>query len=187
MSDLTEIIINLHGRGHKTIEIAHRLNVAQSTVHYHLRKQAAPASTAHRKPGGRAGLTGATREVIAELLASGLTRAEIATRLGLAKSTVTYHVAKLGGEIDGRFGRRFDWSVVQRYYDERHSVRECAKVFGFSTWSWHAAVRRGAVVPRPKFRPIDEIFATGTRRSRGHLKLRLLRPASRRTAASVAA
>src|ERR1700689_972987 len=77
--------------------------------------------------------------------------------------------------MDERFAKRIDWSLVQTYYDEGHSVRDCARMFGFSTWSWHGAVARGHVTPRPGFRPIEEIFAANTPRSRGHLKTRLLR------------
>jgi 5-methylcytosine-specific restriction endonuclease McrA len=53
-------------------------------------------------------------------------------------------------------------------------VRDCIRVFGFSSWSWHGAVKRGAVTPRPGFKPLEEIFAVNTRRGRGHLKNRLL-------------
>jgi 5-methylcytosine-specific restriction endonuclease McrA len=87
---------------------------------------------------------------------------------------VTYHARQLGEEINKRFAKRFDWSLVQAYYDAGHSVRECAKVFGFSTWGWSEAVKRGAVTPRPGFKPLDEIFAPNTRRGRGHLKQRLI-------------
>jgi hypothetical protein len=104
-----------------------------------------------------------------------MTRAEVARRLGLAKSTVTYHAQRLGEEIDGRFGRRIHWSLVQAYYDAGHSVRECAKAFGFSTCAWTHAAQRGIVTARPAFKPADEIFAANTRRGRGHLKERLLR------------
>ncbi len=108
------------------------------------------------------------------MLARGVSRAETARPLGLAKSTVTYHARQLGEEIDARFANRIDWSLVQAYYDAGHSVRECAKVFGFSTKSWHDAAMRGAVVGRPAFKPLEEVFAANTPRGRGHLKQRLL-------------
>ncbi|HET9719935.1 MAG TPA: HNH endonuclease [Solirubrobacteraceae bacterium] len=112
---------------------------------------------------------------MAVLLGRGMSRAEIARRLGLSKATVSYHARQLGAPIDGRFGRRFDWKLVQDYYDAGHSVRECALAFGFSTWSWYQAVRRGEVTARPASRPAEEIFAINTRRNRGHLKQRLVK------------
>lgn len=176
MSETGKQVIELHERGCRPIDIAHRLHVAQATVHYHLRRAAeastqgpTPRSTGPRRSRAR------TRELVAELLSQGLSRAEIARRLDLRKSTVTYHATKLGLEIDKRFARRFDWSLVQRYYDEGHSVRDCMKVFGFSSWAWSGAVTRGLLIPRPGFKPLEEVFQANTRRGRGHLKLRLLR------------
>jgi DNA-binding CsgD family transcriptional regulator len=178
MDTIGQQVVELHNRGLRSVEIAHRLNVAQSTVHYHLRKLTAiplaaePQARRHDRP---ARSSVGTRELVAELLGRGLSRTEIAKRLGIAKSTVSYHAAKLGAQIDQRFAKRFDWSVVQGYYDEGHSVRDCVALFGFSSWSWHQAVLRGAITPRPGYKPLDEIFAVDTRRSRGHLKQRLLR------------
>lgn len=168
----------LHAAGIGVTDIAHRLNIARATVHYHLRKQQRSLENLGTPQGARRrrlAATVPTRELVAELLSQGISRAEIAARLGIAKSTVSYHARQLGDAMDERFARRFDWPLVQRYYDAGHSVRECMRVFGFSTWSWQQAARRGAIVPRPAFRPVDEVFARGTRRSRGHLKTRLLR------------
>lgn len=170
------MVIKYHEAGQCPSEIAHRLGVAPATVHYHLRR------LREQTPDPPAGLTvdrrwarQRTRELVAVLLAKGLPRADIARRLGLSKSTISYHARQLGAPIDGRFARRFDWSLVQEYYDAGHSVRECSVAFGFSTWSWYEATRRGDVVARPTTRPVEEIFALDTRRNRGHLKQRLLR------------
>jgi hypothetical protein len=154
--------------------------VAQSTVHYHLRKAVATSADGDlaqpaRRRGRRPRSGPPTRQLVAALLGEEISRAEIARRLGIAKSTVTYHARELGLETDTRFANRFDWSLVQAYYDDGHSVRECGRVFGFSTWAWHGAAKRGEVTPRPGFRPLDEVFAPNTRRNRGHLKVRLLR------------
>lgn len=157
-------------------DIAQRLQVAPATVHYHLRKlNEEPTAQGVQPPSEKHWARQRTRELVAVLVTKGMTRVEIARRLGLSKSTVTYHVRQLGGNIDERFARRFDWQLVQEYYDAGHTVRECATTFGFSTWSWHEAVRRGAVTARPTSRPVEEIFAVNTRRNRGHLKQRLLR------------
>lgn len=181
MSELGSRVLELHRGGVRSIDIAHRLNVAQSTVHYHLRKLTdPPAVSAAARPdrdnrSRRARSTVKTQERVAALLALGCSRAEIARRLGIAKSTVSYHARQLGESIDERFGRRYEWSSVQAFYDEGNSVRDCAREFGFSTASWSDAVHRGLITPRPAFKPLEEIFAANTRRSRGHLKARLLR------------
>jgi hypothetical protein len=111
------------------------------------------------------------RTEVAALLEEGLTQKAIAERLGVSPPTVAYHMRRLGIP-PGASRRRYDWSAVQAYYDEGHSVRECAVHFGFSTWSWHAAVKRGDIVARPTAMSIEEL-TTGVR-SRGHLKRRLI-------------
>jgi hypothetical protein len=116
-----------------------------------------------------------TRERVAELLALGLSRGEVARRLGLSKSTVSYHARRLGAPVDERGARRYDWAVVQRYYDAGHSVRECQARFGFSRQTWSAAVRRGAVAPRPHALPLEQLFVVGVCRGRRNLKERLIR------------
>ncbi|MCA1706017.1 MAG: winged helix-turn-helix transcriptional regulator [Actinobacteria bacterium] len=65
-----------------------------------------------------------TRPLVQQLLERGLEQSEIARQLGLTKSTVAYHVRTLGRPVDLRFARRYDWSEVQSFYDERpHSLR----------------------------------------------------------------
>jgi DNA-binding CsgD family transcriptional regulator/5-methylcytosine-specific restriction endonuclease McrA len=172
--DIGRRIIEMHSQGVPNSHIAHRLNVAQSTVHYHLRKLANPPTVSDAKPRRPRLPPGLTAQLVAQLLARGMSRVEIARRLGLAKSTVTYHARQLGEKIDGRFANRIDWHLVKAYYDAGHSVRECMETFRFSYDSWHDAILRGAVTPRPAFKPLDEIFAANTRRGRGHLKQRLL-------------
>jgi Putative ATPase subunit of terminase (gpP-like)/HNH endonuclease len=108
------------------------------------------------------------------LLRQGYSAAEIARALGLSKSTVCYHKQRLGWHIDDRFNRRYDWSQVQRYYDEGHSIRECQTRFGFARKTFLDAAARGAVQPRPQAAPIETYLVDGRRVNRHHLKGRLL-------------
>lgn len=112
------------------------------------------------------------RAEVAVLLEAGLNQKEIARRLGVTPPTVAYHVRQLGIPA-GASRRRYDWAEVQAYYDAGHTVRECAAHFGFSTWSWHQAVKRGAIAARSAAMPIDELLAAP--RSRNHVKRRLVR------------
>jgi DNA-binding CsgD family transcriptional regulator len=114
-----------------------------------------------------------TRGEVHRLLSAGCSRAEVARRLGVSKSTVTYHAQRFGMNIDARAARRYDWRVIQRYYDADHSVQECRTRFGFSTASWTCAVRRGDVVARATTMPIEELLAAP--RGRSHLKRRLIK------------
>lgn len=77
---------------------------------------------------------------------------------------------------DGAWANRrpgqYDWSAVQRYYDEGHTYRECRIRFGFSAGSWHKAKRRGKIRPRDQKRPIERVPLEA--KSRTNLKNRLL-------------
>jgi transposase-like protein len=115
-----------------------------------------------------------TRAAVAQLLDAGRSVTEIADDLGVVKSTVCYHARRLGRAGDERFRRRYDWSAVQAYYDQGHSIRDCARHFGFSTESWHRAVRAGLLISRPAAAPIETYLVSGRRTNRYHLKQRLL-------------
>jgi hypothetical protein len=115
-----------------------------------------------------------TRTVVRRLLAEGWSRSCIAEHLGVTKGTVSYHARRVGAAIDERCARRYDWAAVQRLYDMGVSIAECERAFGFSRSSWHAAVGRGVLVPRPHGMPFERLLAAETPRSRGHLKRRLL-------------
>lgn len=175
-SALPEQVASLHEAGLSCSKMASQLGVARSTIEYHLRRlrerPSAPAASSEPPPAAQRPVS--TREAVAALLASGLTRAEIARRLGLAKATVSYHARRLDQKIDGRCARRYDWELIQGYYDQGHSVRECMAAFGFSSASWFEAVRRGAVQARPTGMPIEELLQAGTYRGRYHLKARLI-------------
>lgn len=169
-------VLKLAQSGRSPAQIARELGVASATVSYHLSRdkpEGEPRST--ERPQTARIASSRTREKVADLLASGLSHTEIARRLEISKATVSYHVGRLGKQIDHRFGRRYDWDAVQAYYDEGHSVRDCARTFGFSTASWCEAVKRGAIVARPSATPISELLVAGTYRGRYNLKVRLLK------------
>ena len=176
MAGTREAIAELYESGMPQTEIARQLDLAPTTVSYHIERillgeEPEPTETIP----GVAHITSKTCNQVGKLLADGLSHAQIARRLGISKQTVTYHARRLGARIDDRFGRRYDWAVIQRYYDEGHSVRECIKAFGFSSASWSGAVKRGEIVARPSATPISELLVAGKYRSRHNLKLRLLK------------
>jgi ribosomal protein L13E len=108
-------------------------------------------------------------------IAEGSTQAEVGRRLGLSKPTIAYHARRLGIPARDDCRRRYDWNEIQRAYDSGMTVRQCAQQFGFALCSWHAAVQRGAIKPRPTRMPISELLVVGRRQTaRWHLKRRLL-------------
>lgn len=115
-----------------------------------------------------------TRQRVRELLDAGASGAEIARRLGISQSTVSYHKRRLGHPIDARCNRRYDWAAIQRYYDDSHMVRQCEERFGFARKTFMDAVARGVVVTRPQGAPIADYLVRGRRVNRSHLKRRLL-------------
>lgn len=80
----------------------------------------------------------------------------------------------LGIPGDSRFAKRYDWSEIRRAYDAGMTALQCRAQFGCSGASWSQAVARGDIVPRPRKEPLAKLLATGKRRSRYHLKRRLL-------------
>ena len=106
------------------------------------------------------------------LLDAGLSQADIARELGISPPTVSYHARRLGVPPLESAARRFDWVAIQRSYDAGLSVRECGRLYGFSSCAWSDAVRRGAVTRRPRAMPLEQLL--GAPRNRNHLKQRLL-------------
>jgi transposase-like protein len=124
--------------------------------------------------GARSKPRGATREAVARLYADGRSQTAIARELGISKPTVCFHLRMLGVPPVEDFARRYDWNEIRAYYDAGHSMTECRRRFGFSRNAWWDAIRRGAIVPRPRSEPIDAILAAGRRRNRNHIKSRLV-------------
>jgi 5-methylcytosine-specific restriction endonuclease McrA len=114
------------------------------------------------------------RERVRALLDENLSQREVAERLGVGKSTVAFHARRLDVPLDMRFARRYDWKAIRAAYETGLSRRECMRKFGFSVDAWHKAVKRGAIVLRPKAMPIDDLLVVGRKTSRHHLKNRLL-------------
>lgn len=116
---------------------------------------------------------GATRQAVAALRAEGLSGAEIARRLGISKPTVCFHLRMLGVPPSVEFAKRYDWDAIRAHYEAGHSMTHCMALFGFSRNAWWDAIRRGAITPRPRLEPIDNLLRRGRRRCRHHVKLRL--------------
>jgi DNA-binding CsgD family transcriptional regulator/5-methylcytosine-specific restriction endonuclease McrA len=170
------MIADLLAQGWSPKAIADELELAGSTVSYHIERLRDPPKV---RPEVVVNLDEVrkkvrTREQVADLLGQGFTRRETARRLGLSKATVSYHARRLGLPIDERGARRYDWDAVQRYYDEGHSVRDCIKTFGFDHETWNAAKKRGAVITRSQRTPTEQLFIAGRPGNRGNLKQRLI-------------
>jgi DNA-binding transcriptional ArsR family regulator len=176
VSEIRDAVVELLADGLSSNEIAHRLGVAQATVGYHLqvlREAGEPQKPWNRRHTGPVAAPEVTRAEIQRLLETGQNRAAVAELLGVARSTVTYHARKLGENIDERCARRYDWEEIRHYYEEGHSVAECRRRFGFNRQTWHSAVLRGVITPRPGRMPLEQLLVAGPRRNRNHLKRRL--------------
>jgi 5-methylcytosine-specific restriction endonuclease McrA len=128
--------------------------------------------TARVQPGSKP--RGATRRAVAKLLAEGISQAQIAEELAISPPTVCFHKRMLGIPAKSEPARRYDSNAIRSFYEAGHSFRECQRHFGFSRDAWVDAVHRGAIEPRPRIEPIELLLIAGKRRSRYHLKGRLL-------------
>jgi 5-methylcytosine-specific restriction endonuclease McrA len=115
-----------------------------------------------------------TREAVARLHAGGASQAEIARALGVSAPTVCFHLRTLGVEARPEAARRYDWEQIRAYYAAGHSAAECRRRFGFGVNAWADAIKRGAIQARPRLEPLEHVLAAGRRRSRQHVKARLL-------------
>jgi transposase-like protein len=115
-----------------------------------------------------------TREAVARLLAEGLSMSAIARELGVSKPTVCFHMRMLGVPPQEDFARRYNWDEIRAYYEAGHSMTECLREFGCSRNAWWDAISRGAIKPRPRLLPLEEILVVGRVRNRHHIKRRLL-------------
>ena len=109
------------------------------------------------------------------MLELGLTQAAVAKALQVSKPTVAYHARALGIPPRTDLARRYDWSAMRELYEQGFSARECRERFGCSRAAWASAVARGDIVPRLRLEPVESLLASGRRRCRTHVKLRLIR------------
>lgn len=70
---------------------------------------------------------------------------------------------------------KYDWYIIQQYYDQGHTFRECMAQFGFHSLAWNKAVKRGNIKTRPLKHPIKDLLTNGVRRRSSHLKSRLIK------------
>jgi DNA-binding CsgD family transcriptional regulator len=181
-SATTAEVAALLSEGLSLAETARRTGLAHNTVRYHRNRiadLAREADAAACPEGANAGPDNVdatppvpTRVKVRGLLDRGCSRIEVARLLGLSKSAVSYHARRLGMTMNASFARRYDWAVIQAYYDADHSLRECQAKFGFSKSAWSDAAKRGAVRSRPRAMPIEDLLSGP--RLRSHVKLRLI-------------
>jgi RNA polymerase subunit RPABC4/transcription elongation factor Spt4 len=122
----------------------------------------------------RSGRRATTRELVARLDAEGKSQSQIAREVGISKPTVCFHMRMLGIPPSINFARRYDWDEIRAFYEAGNSMTACREHFGFSRQAWWDAIRRGAIEPRPRLLPLDEILVEGRVRNRHHVKQRLL-------------
>jgi hypothetical protein len=67
---------------------------------------------------------------------------------------------------------RYDWAMIQRYYDQGHSYRECRLHFGFAAESWRLAAARGKISARAQLLPLEKLLSEG--RCTTNIKARLI-------------
>jgi hypothetical protein len=164
-----EAVQRFHDSGRTARECAERYGFSNGAWHHALKRgylvAREPQPTRPRA---------VTRRDVERLLAAGLSQAEISKQLGVGSPTVCFHARNLGVPANPEFAKRFDWAEIRAYYEAGHSMRDCLRQFRFSRSAWADAIKRGAIVPRPRLEPIEQILTTGRRRSRFHVKARLL-------------
>ena len=68
----------------------------------------------------------------------------------------------------------YDWSAVQKYYDEGHNQRETIRYFGMTHASWWKARKVGRIKTEDRRLSYSELFSR-SKNSRQHLKQRMFK------------
>jgi hypothetical protein len=110
-------------------------------------------------------------DLIRSALASGERTTDIAKRLSITKSSVSYHAGKLGIR-HARTTNFYDWSEIKKYL-ETHGVRQTIRHFGISKGTFSKAVKRGDIANKPLVFDLHDVFVPG--KARHSLKRGLLR------------
>jgi hypothetical protein len=114
------------------------------------------------------------KEKIIALLKQGKCYREIAEEVRCSKATISYHASRLEGYRPKGHGVKFDWALVEQFYEDGHSPKECKEKFGISNGAWGAALKSGKIKSRHRKPLTSELLVEGSRFSRTHLKKRLL-------------
>jgi hypothetical protein len=92
-------------------------------------------------------------DAIRELLEAGLSKSEVARRLGVDRGTVVRCAIRLGFPTRVREPDA-DWRDIREHYEAGNSTEKCRKRFQISEGAWEAAVVRGDILPRPRNEPL---------------------------------
>lgn len=85
-------------------------------------------------------------EQVVELLLAETSYSEIALKLGISKSTISYHAKRIGVS---KPQHRIDWGAVREAYAGGASYAECCRIFNTTSATlWKASIR-GEFTPRP--------------------------------------
>lgn len=147
-------IRELHAQGLTDSEIAQKLGVRLSSVHY-MRK------TILQLPSNTLARIEAVKDTIRELHAQGLTDLEIAHRMGYAVSTINGHRRQMGLPFNPQVRPQRRYTVYKRKTDELlafGSARECAKQLGITLASFYSAVSRAKTREEGRYEVfVDEV------------------------------
>ena len=73
---------------------------------------------------------------------------------------------------------KYNWKIIQKYYNTGKSIRQCMKKFGFASRSWGNASERGDIKSRTRVIPIEKYLVKychdDCHGDRGNIKRRLI-------------
>lgn len=98
----------------------------------------------------------------------------ICAEIGCTKSTVSYYAARMGL---AKHNRKHDWPAIRAFYEAGNSGHATRRKFDLVSKTWHDAIKRGYIIPRPPrahVRTIHELIAAPSVR-RTLLRDRLVR------------